>query len=299
MQIFIVGATGYIGSAIASALLAHGHRARGSARSEEAARKLRGAGVDPVKSDVTQPETLTAAAAGADGVVYAVQYQGNDGARVESAALRALAGALEGSNKPLVYTSGVWLYGSTGERVADEDAPHNPTPLVVHRPQLERIVLDAADEGVRSVIIRPGDVYGRNGGMPAMWVQSARETGAARFVGDGANHWPMVHVDDLAELYVLALEKAPARSIYNAADETSFTVREMAAAASSGAGRNGAVAAWPLEEARRQLGPFADALALDSRVASDRARKELGWRTRSSSILDDLRSGSYARNTAE
>jgi nucleoside-diphosphate-sugar epimerase len=127
-----------------------------------------------------------------------------------------------------------------------------------------------------------------------MWVQSAKESGTARFVGDGSNHWTTVHRDDLAALYALALERAAAGAIYNANDESSFTVREMAQAASIGAGTGGAVAAWPLEEARLALGPFADGLALDSKMTSKRAHEQLGWRTRTATILDDLQSGSYA-----
>jgi nucleoside-diphosphate-sugar epimerase len=160
-------------------------------------------------------------------------------------------------------------------------------------------VLGGVDRNVRAIVIRPGDVYGHAGGIPAMWTQTARTTGAARFVGDGSNRWAMVHAEDLAELYALALEKAPPGAIYNAADETAFTVAEMAEAASYGAGCKGAVTAWPLEEARRELGAFADALALDSKINSNRAREQLGWRTRSTTILDDLRTGSYANERFE
>lgn len=296
MQIYVVGATGYIGSAVCEALKAHGHHVSGSARSDEAARRLRQAGVEPVRSDITDSASLAAAAKNADGVVYTVQYNGQDGAQVEAAALGALVDALAQTGKPLLYTSGVWLYGSTGDAPADENATQNPTPVVAHRPMLEGIVLDGASKGVRSIIVRPGDVYGRRGGMPAMWVQSAKESGSAQFVSSGSDsHWPVVHVDDLAALYVLALEKAPAGAVYNANDETAFTVREMAEAASRGAGRGGAVTAVPLEEARKQYGAFGDALVLDSRVTSKRARTELGWGTRETTILDDLTSGSYVQ----
>jgi nucleoside-diphosphate-sugar epimerase len=294
MHVFVIGASGYVGSAIVRALQNHGHAVSGSARSDDAAKKLRAAGVESVTGDITQPESLVAPARRSDGVIYAVQYGGDDPARVEGTALRALVDALAGSDKTLLYTSGIWVYGDTNGRTVDEDAALNPTPLVAHRPQLERAVLDGVARGVRAVAVRPGDVYGGGGGLPAMWVRSAREMGAARFVGDGTNHWPVVERDDLARLFALAIANAAPGAIYNAGDETSFTVHEMAEAASHGAGRNGAVVSWPLEEARRALGPFADALALDSRISSRRAREQLGWRTTSRSILDDLRRGSYA-----
>ena len=294
MRILVIGASGYVGTAVARTLREVGHEVTGSARNEDTVRKLRDAGVEPVSGDVTAPESLAAAARDADGVIYAVQYYGDDGATVEGNALRALVDALAGSNKPFAYTSGVWIYGNTGERIAAEDAPLDPTPLVAHRPQLERTVLDGVARGVRSFVIRPGDVYGAGGGIPAMWMQSARESGAVRFVGDGTNRWAMIHREDLAGLFAFAIDGADPGDIYNAGDDTAFTVREMAEAASQGAGKPGAVTAWPLEEARAALGAFADALVLDTRISSNRAREQLGWRTRTTTILDDLRTGSYA-----
>jgi nucleoside-diphosphate-sugar epimerase len=295
MNVLLVGATGYLGTSIAEELQASGHSVMGTARSEAAAQKLRDAGVTPVPADITNATTLEKDAAAADGVIYSVQYNGENRAVIEGAALRAIADALAGSNKPFIFTSGAWIYGSTGDRVANEESVLNPPSLISHRPFLESIVLGAVSTGVRSIVIRAGDVYGRGGGLPAMWVQSARESGSARFVGDGTSHWPVVHVDDLAKLYVLALEKAPPGAIYNAADATSFTVREMAEAASRGAGKNGAVTPWPLEDARGTFGAFADALALDSRADSSKARKDLGWQTRSTTIIDDLQTGSYVQ----
>jgi nucleoside-diphosphate-sugar epimerase len=295
VQVYVIGATGYVGSAIAKALLAGGHRVIGAARSAQSAERLREASIAAAVSDVSIPESLKRPARDADALIYAVQYNGANPAQAEAAALTALVEALGGSDKPLIYTSGVWVYGNAGTRAADEDAPLNPPAFIAHRPTLERTVLDSAARGVRAIVIRPANVYGDGGGLPAMWVQSAKESGAARFVGDGANHWTNVHRDDLAALYLLALERAAPGAIYNGGDGTSFTVREMARAASIGAGAGGAVAAWPVEEARLAVGPFADGLALDSKMDSDRARRQLGWRPRTTTILDDLQTGSYAQ----
>jgi len=113
-------------------------------------------------------------------------------------------------------------------------------------------------------------------------------------VGTGENRWPVVHVEDLADLYVRALNCPPATLLF-AADATSFRVREIAEAASRGAGRDGRTEAWPLEDARRTLGAYADALVLDQLISSDKARTTLGWRPRSPSVLDDLRAGSYTK----
>ena len=291
MRVFVIGATGYVGSAVVAALRKRGDAVVRSARTEDAAKKLRDSGAEAAVCDITAPESLRAPAQSCDAVVYAVQYNGADVAAVESAALGELAKSLAGSGKALLYTSGYWVYGNTGDRVADEDSPLDPIALIAYRPGLERIVLDGAQRNVRAIVIRPGVVYGKGAGIPAMWVQSAKEEGAARFVGEGRNRWAMIHRDDLAQLYVLTLERAAPGAIYNAGDETSFTVCEMAEAASVGAGASGTVRSWPLEEARATLGAFADALTVDSRITAQRARKDLGWAPRPTTILDDLKNG--------
>jgi nucleoside-diphosphate-sugar epimerase len=281
---------------VAEKLRASGHDVLGSARSDETAQKLRAMNVEPVRADVEDTDSLASAARKAGAAIYAVQYTG-DFADVEDKALRALVDALAASKKTLIYTSGAWVYGNTGDRIADETDPLNPTPLAVKHRRLERVVFDATARDVRSIVLRLGTVYGRGRGIPAMWVQSARETGAARFVGDGTSRWPLVYVEDLARAYVLALEKANTGDLFNVTDGTSFTVRDMAEAASYGAGKNGAVTPWPLDEARKALGPFADALALDQQVSAQRIRESLGWTTQAATIIDDLRSGSYATAT--
>jgi nucleoside-diphosphate-sugar epimerase len=187
-----------------------------------------------------------------------------------------------------VHTSGVWVLGNTGEKVADEESPLDPTPLAAWRPAVEQQVLTAARQGVRSVVIRPAIVYGRGGGLVRMLVQSARERGAARYIGMGENRWPLVHVDDLANLYRLALERAPAGSLFIAASGPAIRLREIAEAASRAAGVGGQAEAWPIEEARREMGPLADALALDQQVTGAKAARVLGWTPRAPSLQEEL-----------
>jgi nucleoside-diphosphate-sugar epimerase len=295
MEVFLTGATGYIGSAVAEALQKAGHKVTGLARSQEKAKLLGERGVRAALGDLLKPETLAAAARSAEGVIHTANTNDVNAAQADAAVVREMLKALEGTGKPFVYTSGVWVLGSTGEKVADEQTPVNPTPLVAHRPAIEQEVLGAKGRGVRSIVIRPADVYGRGRGLLAMFTQSARETGAARYVGDGQNRWGFVEVADLAQLYVLALEKAPAGSLYNAADGPSYRILELAEAASTGAGAKGKTQAWPLDEARKTLRAFADALVLDQQVSGEKAKRELGWSPRGASVLDELKTGSYAR----
>jgi nucleoside-diphosphate-sugar epimerase len=293
MQVFLTGATGYIGTAVADRLRAAAHQLSGLARSDEAAARLKAAGIEPVRGDFSEPKTVGSAARAADGVIrLAPTYE----SMIDGPAIDAILEALEGSNKPFVYTSGIWSHGDTGGKVVDETSPPNPAPLVKWRQAVEDRVLQAAKRGIRTTVIRPAIVYGRAGGIPAGFVESAQKEGAARYVGTGENRWPFVHVDDLADLYLLALEQAPAGSLLLGVNGPSRPVREVAAAASRGSGAGGRTVAWPLEEAKQKLGPYADALVLDQQASGRRAQELLGWRPSRPDVLEELERGSYARS---
>lgn len=292
MNIFLTGATGYIGGAVADALIEGGHSVTGLARSDEAAAQLHLKGVTPHRGDLTSPASLTGAAKALDGVVHTGST--NDG-RLDQAAVQAMLDAMAGSAKPFIYTSGVWVLGDTGGKFVDENAPLNPAALVAWRPAVERLVLESARRGVRAVVIRPALVYGRGGGIPADLVKSARENGAARYVGTGQNHWPVVDVADLADLYMRAIQNAAPGTLLHAADGSAHSVKEIAEAASVGAGEDRRTESWPLDDARKTLGAYADALVLDQKVSGQKAMNLLGWKPRAAGILEDLRQGSYTR----
>lgn len=291
MQVFLTGATGYIGTAVGDRLRAAGHDLTGLARSDDAAVRLAAVGIRPVRGDFSDPASVGSAARSADGVIsMATTYN----PAVDGPAVDAILGALAGSNKPFVYTSGIWSHGDTGGKVVDETTPAQPAEIVRWRQAVEDRVRDGARRGIRTMVIRPAIVYGRGGGIPAGFVDSARKEGSARYIGTGQNRWPFVHVDDLADLYLLALERAPAGSLLLGVTGPSHSVRDVAAAASRGAGAGGRTVAWPLEEARKTLGSYADALVLDQQASGRRAQELLGWRPSRPDVLQDLEHGSYA-----
>jgi nucleoside-diphosphate-sugar epimerase len=293
MRIFLTGATGYIGSAIADALQGSGHQVTGLVRSEEAGARVRERGVMPVLGDMQTPESFLHAARSADGVIHAANTNDANAALVDRGTVEAIAGALEGSDKPFIYTSGVWVLGNTGNTPADEATPPNPIPPVEWRLAVEEFVLDSASRGVRSIVIRPAMVYGRGGGAVAMMSGSAN-TGVVQYIGEGRNHWSFVHVDDLADLYVRALEKAPAGSLYHAAEGPPVRISELAGVVAETAGKDVKTHSWVADEAALVLGPYVQGLLLDQNVSGKKAKRELGWEPKAPSVLDDVRQGSYA-----
>jgi nucleoside-diphosphate-sugar epimerase len=294
MNIFITGVSGYIGRRVAEKLQAAGHQIVGLARSDDAVQWMQEQGITPHRGDLFDAASLTQAALLADGVIHLGAAVGPAWAEGDRIAVGALLGALAGSGKPFVYTSGTPIYGDTGLSVVDEDAPLYPPPFFAWRPQVEQQVLAAAAQDVRSMILRPATVYGRGGGSSLLvLLRLAQHEGVAQYVGTGENRWSTVHVDDLARLYVLAFERASAGSVFNAAAGASVSLKDLATAISFAIGRERSVASWTLEQARVALGPRAEFFAMNQQVSGANATLSLGWDAQAPSLLYDVAYGSY------
>ena len=286
MRVFLTGANGYIGSAVAKVLQRRGHTIHALARTPGAQEFASAHNYKVVPGSLEEPKTLEVAVRDADAVVHCAATGDARQGEVDSAATRAMLIPLRGTGRRFVYTSGVWVYGNTGDTPAVESTPLNPTPLVAGRVEVEREVLGASKAGAHTIIIRPGMVFGQRRGIPAMLLASAHD-GAVEFVGDGGNRWPLVYVDDLAELYALALENAPSGVVYNATGPNTERVRDIAAGVAKSLGL-AQTKSIPLETARQQLGPFADALCLDQVVSSAKARTQMHWAPSNYTIYEDL-----------
>jgi nucleoside-diphosphate-sugar epimerase len=287
MRVFIGGASGFIGSAVARSLKSRGHQVVGSARNAATAERLREAGVEPVRADLSDAESFGRAARSADAIIQAASTSDAHSPEYEPRVAAAVLAAIAGTQKTFIVTSGCWVYGGTGDTPATEETPVRPFSMVTWRPPMEQAVLGAASRGI---VVRPGWVYGRGGGTAGVWVASARSRRKVAVPGDGKSRWSVVHVDDLAELYALILEKAPARAIYNGTSGEVITTGDIGRAI---ARRHGAeLVLWPLDDARKAMGPYADALALDQIIQSP-AALALGWKPRAPTLAEDLATGSY------
>lgn len=287
MPVFITGGTGFIGKSVVRELRRRSHVVRAIARSDAAEQSLRALGAEPVRADLRDLDVLRAEAAKADAVISAAFEPSPEGIAALGAAVEAMADALP-AGRAFIYTSGVWVYGSRGDAIVAEDAPLMPLEINAYRPGHEELVLSHQGR-LRAVVIRPGVVYGDGGGIPGGMVEQARN-GQLRIVGDGTNRWPTVRHDALAELYALAVERRTAHGIYNGTRGASVPYVEIAHAASRAAGGDGRVERITLEDARSQMGPYADALAVDQQIDSSRAARELGWEPHRPTLLEELSS---------
>jgi nucleoside-diphosphate-sugar epimerase len=295
MQIFVTGATGYIGFAVSTALRRRGHRVWGLARNETKAARLARHEIEPVIGDLADPNSYADVAARCSVLIHTAFDYAADGVAKNKLAIETLldAGRRGAQPKTLIFTSGAWVYGDTGDQMVDETTPLNPIKLVAWRPAHEQLVLGAGGGGVRSIVIRPGCVYGGAGGLTAPWFAAAMRSPSPlveRGSGGeaGRNRWTMVHLDDLADAYVRAAESGLSGEIFNVTDRSRFTVLELATAAARAAGYKGEIPLLPLAEARKTMGDFADALALNQHVDSGKAVRLLGWQPRHGGFLDEV-----------
>jgi nucleoside-diphosphate-sugar epimerase len=287
MRVFVTGASGFIGSAVAGALARAGHEVHGLVRSEEKARALAAAEVLPVVGDMEAPESYRDVARSCWVLVHCAEAGPARRAELDRLTVGTLLAAAgdAGGSRLVIYTSSVWVYGNRGGEVLDETSALRPPATHTARVETEHRVL-AARGGARGVIIRPGCVYGGAGSLTAAWFASATDEGAARMVGDGACRWAMVHLEDLADLYVRAAESPAGGEILNATDGSRSTVHECAKAASFAAGAGGEVTSVSVAEFAREVGPAAECWAYDQHVDSRKAARLLGWQPRHGGFAD-------------
>jgi len=284
MRIFLTGATGYVGGAVLDALVRGGHDVTALVRNNEKARLVTRRGAHPVIGSLEDLESFRGSIDAQDGYVHAA-YDGRSGRgpAIEQAALETIiaaarrprtAGNAAADKRFIIYTSGVWVLGKQPEPAA-EDAPINPIALSAFRPAHETMVLDAAGDHLRTVVVRPGVVYGGGEGIVGDIFKSA-SNGLVRVIGDGNNHWPLVYDRDLADLYARLAANAGASGVYHANDEGDERVNDIVGAIRPYLPVKPDVRYVPIEEARTKMGAYAEALALDQVVRSPRARA-LGW----------------------
>ncbi len=293
MQVFVTGATGFIGSLIVQDLIRAGHQVLGLTRSEEGAQFLRNAGAQVHHGNIEDLDSIRSGASNSDGVIHCAfnhdfsKFVAN--CEQDRKVIETLGSVLEGSDRPLVVTSGTAIAGAQG-RISTEDDPPVPSS-VIPRGASEEAADAAATRGVRVSVIRLPQVHDRaKQGLVTWAIQMARDKGVSPYIGDGQNRWAAVHLNDVASLYRLALEKGTPRARYNAVAEEGVRMRDIAEAIARGL-KVPAISITP-EKAPEYFGWLAHFASLDMPSSSALTQQRLGWRpTNQPTMIEDLNNG--------
>ena len=291
MRVFVTGATGGIGSVVVSELVTSGHEVLGLARSDASAQALSAAGVFVLRGDLGDPESLRVGAIQSDGVIHlAFGNDFNNFARCvdeETLAVDTFGAALEGSGKPLVIASGT---PAVPGRTSTEQDPAQTEGPAGGRGRNASTVLDLAERGVRSVVVRlPRCVHTRGGpyGFASVLVNAARRSGISGYVGDGTQRWPAVHRLDAARLFRLVLELAAPGTVVHAVGDEGDSMRSIAEVI--GRQLDLPTEAVPAEH----FGFLGHIFGIDQPSSSALTRERFAWQPTHPTLLEDLEAGDY------
>jgi len=292
MRVFVTGATGFIGQIVVEDLLSAGHQVLGLARSDAAAAQLTARGVEVRRGELSDPQSLAAGAAEADGVIHTAFIHDfsrfAENIEIDRLATEAMLDALAGSGKPFVGSSGTAMLQVSGRPATEQDAT-----MAASRGATETLTLAAADRGVRSSVVRlaPSVHDVERQGLVSQLGQIARATGVSAYVGEGANRWPAVHRLDAARLFRLALEDARPGTRLHAVAEEGIPLKTIAEAVGQSVGVP--TRSLTPEEAGAQFGWLGMFVMADTPASSTITQQTFGWRPSHAGLLAGIREGGY------
>ncbi len=295
MRVFVTGASGFVGSAIVKELLASGHQVLGMVRSDSGAEKVAAAGADVHRGDLYNLESIKSGAAACDGVIHTAFNHDfskfKENCETDRQVITAIASVLEGTDKPLIVTSGVGLVPGLGRLATEDDLPQSSD--AIPRVASEEAARAAAAKGVNTYIMRlPPTVHGAGEfGFIPMVIGVDKAKGASAYIGEGANRWPAVHRVDAAALYRLVLEKQPSLRVFHAVAEEGIPFRNIAEAI--GKGLNLPVVSKSGDEAAEHFGWFSHFAGMDCPASAAKSIEATGWQPAESGLIEDMFSGWY------
>lgn len=295
MRVFVTGASGFIGSAVTTELIAAGHKVLGMVRSEAGAKSVKAAGAEVHRGSLDDLDSLRSGARASDAVIHLAFIHDfsrfKENCETDRRAIEALGDAIQGTDRPLIVTSGTAMASTVPGQPATEDGA-TVSSDVIPRAASEESAAAMAKRGVNLSVVRLPQVHDTvKQGLVTYAIAMAREKGVSAFIGDGGNRWPAAHILDTARLYRLALEKREAGAKYHAVAEEGVAMREIAEVV--GRGLKVPVVSLDPEKAATHFGWLAHFAGFDFPASSTQTRKKLGWNPTGPGLIRDLEEMRY------
>lgn len=297
MRVFVAGATGVLGRKATGLLAEAGHEVHGTARGPAKQEILRNLGAEPVSVDLFDGAAVRQALEGSEAVLHLAtkipsimkmrsqkNWAENDRLRREGTK-NLVDGAIAAGAQVFIAESVTFIYQDAGDRWIDESCPtHSPWVALGSTFDLEREALRFADHG-RAVVLRFGLFYSPEAQSTQDSVRMMRRR-MFGVLGDGANYFSSVHVDDAAAAVVAALD-APT-GVYNVVEDDPATQLEYATAlAESFAAPK--PRRFPRWLAGIVLGGPAKYILQSQRVSNRKFKEATGWSPRYPSVREGFR----------
>jgi nucleoside-diphosphate-sugar epimerase len=289
MRVFLTGSTGFVGSQVAQELIRGGHQVLGLTRSDKGAEALAAIGAEAFRGEIEDLASLQRGAAQCDSVIHTA-FDHDFAHFVENCqkdrrAILALGAALEGSDRPLLITSGTPIGSAGPGLVATEDYfnPEHPNSRVAS----ELAGAELTQRGVNVSVMRLSQIHDTvKQGFVSYVIEVARRTGVSAYVDEGLNNWTAAHISDTARLFRLALEKNQPGARYHATAEEAIPFRQIAEAIGQHFGLP--VASIPSAQAAEHFGWMAAFVGKDMSASGALTRQRLNWQPAGPSLFEDL-----------
>ncbi|MXN64134.1 NAD(P)H-binding protein [Stappia sp. GBMRC 2046] len=280
MDIFLTGGTGTIGQHVLRRLQRAGHRITALARSDRAEMILRDQGVDIVRGDLNAPDAWVADAVYCDTLVHAGASFDETMGPSEKKLVAALRRATIGREIPfnVVYTGGIWLYPDSGGKPLPETIPFRPLPAFAFMAETIRSLQAIQTLGVS--VIHPALVCSPVAGPVSDMLRMAEEGLPYSTRATPETVWPLVDADDLADLYLRAVEEHRYRIMVVGCGVEGVKVGELADTVSRSGGLTLELAHEEPEAGANPQTDWQAGYALSQSFGFERAKRLLGWRPR-------------------
>lgn len=279
MQVFVLGGTGTVGTAVVAELVRRNHQVLALSRSDKSDELLISAGATPCRGNLTEPDHWVDAAVASDGIIQAAATFDEDMGDVDAKAMKALMQASETRTEPLrlIYTGGCWLYGETGDEIASEDQPFDPLPAFSWMVTHAQMLLDAPK--LRTAVVHPAMVYDmRDGGVFRGFLSAAKAGERIEIWGSEATRWPLIESSDLARAYCDLVERSDLVGYFNAVAEEGVTVGRIATVISEAYGSSKEPVIRAVDDIVKENGAWAKGPTLDQRMSARRLQLAAGWK---------------------